>query len=132
MRTLKQNLKKRARPKYLDLRQIKLPVTGIVSIAHRISGILLVLSIPVWLYLLELSLSGPLGFEEAIVISNGFFFTVLSIGCFWSLVHHFVAGIRYLLIDLDIGVDKEAALEGARWVFIVEGAIMLPVIGWLL
>ena len=122
----------RARPKYLDLLRIKLPITGIVSIAHRASGVLLVLSIPVWLYLLELSLSGPQEFQNAAEIANGLFFTLLAIVCFWALVHHFLAGIRYLLIDLDIGVDKEAALEGAKWVFLIEGAIMIPIIGWLL
>jgi len=122
----------RARPKYLDLLRIKLPITGIVSIAHRASGVLLVLSIPVWLYLLELSLSGPQEFQNAAEITNGLFFTLLAIVCFWALVHHFLAGIRYLLIDLDIGVDKEAALEGAKWVFLIEGAIMIPIIGWLL
>lgn len=122
----------RARPKYLDLRRIKLPITGIVSIAHRISGVVLILSIPVWLYLLEMSLSGPQQFQQAAEITNGFLFTVLAIACFWALVHHFLAGIRYLLIDVDIGVEKQAALEGAKWVFLVEGAVMLPIIGWLL
>jgi len=122
----------KARPKYLDLRRIKLPITGIVSIAHRISGVLLVLSIPVWLYLLEMSLSGPKNFQQAAEITNGFLFTLLAIVCFWALVHHFLAGIRYLLIDVDIGVEKQVALEGAKWVFLVEGAIMLPIIGWLL
>ena len=128
MRTSKQ----RVRPKYLDLRRIKLPITGIVSIAHRISGILLVLSIPIWLYVLELSLSDARGFQQASEITDGLLFTLMSIACFWALVHHFLAGIRYLLIDVDVGVDKEAALEGAKWVFIVEGAIMMPIIGWLL
>lgn len=122
----------RVRPKYLDLRQIKLPITGIVSIAHRISGVFLVLSIPIWLYLLDLSLSGPQGFEQATEICDGFFFTLLSIVCLWALVHHFFAGIRFLLIDIDIGVDKPAALKGAKTVFIVEAIVMLPIIGWLL
>jgi len=122
----------RARPKYLDLRRIKLPITGIVSIAHRISGVFLVLSIPVWLYLLELSLSGFQGYQEAAEITDGFLFSILSIVCLWALVHHFLAGIRYLLIDLDIGIEKQAALEGAKWVFLVEGAVMLPIIGWLI
>ena len=128
MRTSKQ----RSRPKYLNLLKIKLPITGIVSIAHRISGILLVLSIPIWLYVLELSLSDAQGFHEASEITNGFLFTLMSIACFWALIHHVLAGIRYLLIDIDIGVDKEPALEGAKWVFIVEGAIMMPVIGWMI
>ena len=128
----KQTSNKKPRPKFLDLRKIKLPISGMVSIAHRISGIFLVLSIPIWLYVLELSLSDARGFQEASEITDGLFFTLLSITCFWALIHHFLAGIRYLLIDVDVGVEKEAALEGAKWVFIVEGAIMMPVIGWLI
>ncbi|HFE37483.1 MAG TPA: succinate dehydrogenase, cytochrome b556 subunit [Gammaproteobacteria bacterium] len=123
---------KTPRPKYLDLRHIKLPVTGVISIAHRISGVFLVASIPVWLYLLELSLSGSEGFQQAVALNDGFLFSLLSIVCFWALVHHFFAGIRFLLLDVEIGGEKQAALKTAKWVFVIEVIVMLPIIGWLL
>lgn len=128
MRTSKQG----ERPKYLDLRNIKLPISGIVSIAHRVSGVFLVLSIPLWLYFMELSLSSPEGYQKAVECLDGFLMTMLSILCLWALIHHFFAGIRFLLIDLDVGVEKEAALKGAKIVFIAEAVVMLPMIGWLL
>ena len=126
------NPSSRVRPKYLDLRQIKLPLTGIVSIAHRISGVLLVLSIPIWLYLLQTSLSSPSDFQQVREMADGLLFSLMAIACLWALVHHFFAGIRFLLFDIDIGVDKESAIKMSKLVFVVEFVVMLPVIGWLL
>jgi len=120
------------RPKHLDLLRIKLPITGIVSIAHRISGVLLVLSIPFWLYLLERSISGPTGFAEVENLLDGFFVSLLAIIVLWALVHHFWAGIRFLLLDLDIGIEKQQALKFAKVVFIVEAVSMIFVIGWVI
>ena len=122
----------KVRPKYLNLFKIKLPLPGIVSIGHRISGVLLVLSIPLWLYTLELSLNGPNGFAEAKAWLHGFFISLFSIVVLWSLVHHFFAGIRFLLLDLDIGVEKTQAIKYSKLVFVVEGISMLFVIGWIL
>jgi len=123
---------KKDRPKYIDLSRIKLPITGVVSIAHRLSGIFLVLSIPVWLYLLDLSLSSEQGYEQAVMITDSFMFKLLAIIAFWALAHHFFAGIRFLLFDIDIGVEKESAIKAAKAVFIAEGVLMLIIIGWLI
>ena len=120
------------RPKYLDLFRIKLPITGVVSIGHRASGVFLVLSIPVWLYLLDLSLANEQGYQAVSEMTDGFFFILLAILTFWSLMHHFFAGIRFLLLDLDIAIEKEAALKAAKLVFVAEGLAMLAIIGWLL
>jgi len=120
------------RPKYLDLFRIKLPITGIVSIGHRASGVFLVLSIPIWLYLLETSLTSEQDFQDVLKIMDGFLFTILAIVVFWSLVHHFFAGIRFLLLDLDVAIEKSAALRAAKLVFIVEAIVMVFVVGWLI
>jgi len=120
------------RPKYLNLFRIKLPITGIVSFGHRVSGVLLVLSIPIWLYLLETSLQSEQDFHETLKLTDSFLFTVMAIVIFWSLVHHFFAGIRFLLLDLDIAIEKESAKKAAKSVLLLEGIVMLMVIGWLL
>lgn len=122
----------KSRPKYLDLFRIKLPITGVVSIAHRISGVLLVLSLPFWLYLLDLSLLGPEGFAAANEWLDGFFVSLLAIIVMWALVHHFFAGIRFLLLDLDIGIEKAQAIKYSKAVFIIEAVAMVFVIGWVL
>ena len=128
---MRSNVKK-DRPKYIDLSRIKLPITGVVSIAHRISGMLLVLSLPAWLYLLDLSLSSAQGYQQAVQITDNFMFKLLAIIAFWALMHHFFAGIRFLLFDIDIGVEKASAHKTAKAVFITEVVMMLFIIGWLI
>ena len=123
---------KKDRPKYIDLSRIKLPITGVVSIIHRLSGIFLVISIPIWLYLLDLSLSGESGFVQVAHMAESLLFKVLVIIAFWALAHHFFAGIRFLLFDIDVGVEKASAILAAKLVFVAEVALMAVIIGWLL
>jgi len=120
------------RPKYLDLLRIKLPISGIVSIGHRASGVFLVLSIPVWLYLLETSLTSEQDFEDVLKMVDGLPFTLLAIVAFWTIVHHFFAGIRFLLLDMDLAIEKEPAKRTAKAVFVLEAIVMVFVIWWLL
>jgi len=112
------------RPFYLNLVKIHLPVTGFVSIFHRISGLLLFLSIPFSVYLLDLSLQGNAGFVQAVNILTHPFIQLLSLILLWSIVHHLVAGIRFLLTDFDIGLEKNASIRYAWAVFIIEAIIL--------
>lgn len=94
------------RPVFLNLFKIRLPMAGIMSIIHRVTGVVMVLAIPLLIYLLDLSLSGPEGFVDAKgLFASGFVKLILFL-FLWGLMHHFLAGIRYLLIDIDIGVEK--------------------------
>ncbi|KAF0193254.1 MAG: succinate dehydrogenase cytochrome b556 subunit [Gammaproteobacteria bacterium] len=114
--------KTRNRPVYLNLFQIRLPATAIVSFGHRVAGVLLFLMIPGLIYLLDLSLHGPAGYQQALSILGSGWFRLPAIVLIWAFVHHFFAGIRFLLIDLDIGVDKDAARRSA---YLVHGATLI-------
>ncbi len=118
------------RPVFLNLLKIKLPLMGLVSIGHRITGVLLFLSIPVLLYLLGLSLSGEAGFSQSVAITQSLIFKLFAILVIWSLMHHLFAGIRYLLLDLDIGIDLPQARTSAIVVFI--SGLLLAIAGGLL
>lgn len=59
---------RQGRPVFLDLRKIRLPLNAVVSILHRITGVFLILSIPVLLWLLDRSLASPEGFAQAVAI----------------------------------------------------------------
>ena len=107
------------RPKYLNLVRIRLPIPGIVSIAHRISGVLMFLALPFAVYLLHLSSSGEAGFERAVGIMQLLPVKLFLLVIAWSIYHHLFAGIRYLLIDMDVGVDKPAARASATIVFVL-------------
>jgi succinate dehydrogenase / fumarate reductase cytochrome b subunit len=112
------------RPVYLNLFKIRLPTTGIVSFAHRVSGFLLFLAIPFSIYILDLSVSSADGFEYGLQLLQQpvlQFFLLLAV---WALVHHFLAGIRYLLLDFDIGVDKTGSNISAWVVLIIEALVM--------
>ena len=118
------------RPVFLNLLKIKLPLMGLVSIAHRITGVLLFLSIPVVLYLLGLSLSGEAGFVQSAAIVQSLIFKLFAVLVIWALMHHLFAGIRYLLLDLDIGIDLPQARTSAIVVFI--SGLLLAIAGGLL
>ena len=106
--------KERIRPKNLDLLQFRFPVTSILSILHRVSGVYLVLCLPLLLYLLDVSLRGPHGFNYAQNWFDSTWGRIVAGFGLWSLLHHFLAGIRFLLIELDIGVDVRSARKSAR------------------
>ena len=116
------------RPFYLNLLKIRLPVPGIVSIFQRISGILLFIAIPCFIYLLDLSLQGREGFSQASDLLSLPLIKLILIALIWSLVHHFFAGIRFLLADFDIGISKQQTIKTAWLVIFVEVITMIYII----
>jgi len=113
------------RPFYLNLVKIKLPVTGFVSIFQRISGLLLFLAIPFSVYLLDISLQSRVGFDRAVEILRTPLLQLVSLILLWSIVHHLLAGIRFLLIDFDIGLEKQPATRFAWFVLMIEAVIFV-------
>jgi succinate dehydrogenase / fumarate reductase, cytochrome b subunit len=113
------------RPVFLNLLRIHMPVTALASIAHRLAGLLLALLIPIVLYLLDLSLRGQDGFDQAIEWLRLDAVRLLLLIPIWALSHHLLAGLRYLLIDIGIGVELGTARHTARLVSI--GALLLAV-----
>lgn len=113
-----------ARPFYLNLFKIKLPIQGMVSIFHRVTGVLMFFAIPFYVYLLDISLAGESGFTQAAAVLNQPIFRLINLILLWSLIHHFLAGIRFLFIDFDIAVDKAASRKTAWSVFVLEVILM--------
>ncbi|ALP53014.1 hypothetical protein Tel_07500 [Candidatus Tenderia electrophaga] len=113
------NNKPDTRPVYLDLRHIRQPVTAIASIGHRISGVLLFLSIPFFIWLLERSLHSPQGYQQVMALFDNGLVKLLTVLVAWSAAHHFFAGVRFLLLDVEIGVALPAARRSAMTVNIL-------------
>lgn len=101
------------RPFYLNLLRIHLPIGGWVSILHRVSGALLALATPLLLYAFMLSLESAQGYARVV----GFFASapgfLLVLGLVWATLHHFLAGLRHLALDLGWGKDKRPARMSA-------------------
>lgn len=98
------------RPKYLNLVEIRLPLPGWVSILHRISGALLVFPFAAWLfYLLDVSLASEAGFKATLAYLELPLVKLGMLVFIWAFCHHFCAGIRYLLLDLNKGIELRQA-----------------------
>ncbi len=110
------------RPKNLDLRTIRLPLPGIVSILHRISGALLFLAgIPLILAMLQLSLQSEEGFEMIRhTVDTDPLARLALLFLIWSFIHHFFAGIRFLFLDMHKGVQLEKARTSSLWVIVTS------------
>lgn len=114
------------RPVYLNLVQIRLPLPGFVSILHRISGAALFLfGIPLALYGLQQSLVSADAYARLTDALAHPLSKLVLIGLLWSYLHHFCAGIRFLLLDLDIGGELKAARQSSVVVLVVSLALTL-------
>jgi succinate dehydrogenase / fumarate reductase cytochrome b subunit len=122
----------RSAPVYLNLFRIRFPVGAVTSIAHRISGILLFLSFPLFVYLLDLSLQGPDGFDAATAILQNGCVRFGSVVIIWSLLHHLFSGIRFLFIDIEQGVSLPQARASAWLVNLAGLASTLLYLWWVL
>ena len=114
---------KKRRPLWFNLSPLNLPVPGLVSIFHRISGVVLFLGLVAFLYLLELSLASESGYVRAGEILRAPIAKLLVIASIWALLHHMCAGIRHLFLDVDVGVSLHAARRSAFAVFVVSLAL---------
>lgn len=112
--------------------QIRMPPTAWVSIAHRASGVLMVLSIPFCVYLFGLSLSGEDGFQQSINLLHSPLVLLFGWALSWAIGHHLLAGIRFLLLDIDVGLSKDVANKSALAVLAGGGLLMLLLFGaWI-
>lgn len=117
--------KNKKRPVYLDLLRIRLPVGGLVSILHRVSGVLLVVALPFSLWILQQSLISAEQYQQITGWLQSFPFRVLVFLLILVLAHHFLAGVRHLLLDLDIGMSRHWGRTGAWLVLVADVLIAL-------
>jgi len=120
------SVKNTKRPKNLDLLHIHLPIGGFVSILHRVTGVLLVLALPLALLLLQQSLRSPEGFAQTVALLNSLPARVLLFIATILLAHHFLAGVRHLLLDLDVGISRSGGRLGAG--LVLAGVAFLAMI----
>ena len=108
-----------------QLPNYRLPMPGIVSILHRVSGLLLFLALPVLLWMFDLSLSSERSFDHFVRFAQGWVARIVLLGLGWALLHHLCAGVRFLLLDLHLGVERIAALRSSLAVLAVSLSLTL-------
>ena len=122
----------RPRPKYYDLSLAHLPPPGLVSIFHRISGILLFFPIlPLLLYLLHCALADEQGYRSTADFFSRTPVKLAMLAVLWLYAHHFWAGLRYLIMDVHWQVTKNPARKTAIVVFVL-GFVTTVLVGWRL
>ena len=116
------------RPKFLDLRKIRLPVPGFVSILHRISGAALFLFAGVLLYLFQESLASPESYVRFRGVADHWLAKLFLTGMLWAFLHHFFAGIRFLLLDVDIGSEL-GTTRAMSWGVLGTSLVLTVILG---
>ena len=123
----------RARPKYYDLNLLNLPAPGLLSIFHRITGaVMFLILIPLLLYILQQTLQSDAGFQQWKGILSQPLAKLVLLGFVWAYLHHFLAGIRYLLLDVHYGIANPAARSSAKLVLALGlvGTLVIGVLTW--
>jgi succinate dehydrogenase / fumarate reductase cytochrome b subunit len=121
----------KGRPKYLDLVKIKLPVPGLVSILHRISGLGLFLFLPLLLWLFQSSLTSPDSYVRYRAVFANPLVKLILIGLLWAFLHHLLAGLRFLALDLHYGTELPTA-RATSWLVLVTAIVLTAILGvWL-
>ena len=105
----------------------RLPLAGLVSILHRVSGALMFLLLPFILYLFEQSITSEISFAYFQGLVSGWFVKLVILALSWAYLHHFCAGVRHLVMDAHIGLSKEGARQSATAVFAVSVPLALLV-----
>jgi len=108
------------------LMRYRLPLAGKLSILHRASGALLFLCLPlVILPLFAMSVASPASFAQVAQVTGHPLIKLVLLALIWGYLHHFCAGIRYLLLDLHLGLEKASAQKSAGVVFGVSLGLTL-------
>ncbi|MBP6763891.1 MAG: succinate dehydrogenase, cytochrome b556 subunit [Rubrivivax sp.] len=100
--------------------EYRLPLAGVVSILHRVSGVMIFALLPFIVWLLDVSLTSEVSYERfssAFIAGIGFlpgwFIKLVVLGLIWSYLHHFIAGVRHLWMDMTHSVTKEQGRSSA-------------------
>ena len=107
----------RKRPEYrnihiTDLISYRLPLAGLVSILHRISGAVMFLLLPFVLWVFDTSLRSQQGWDALAGVLSAWPLKIVVLGLFWALAHHLCAGIRHLVMEVRHALSKQ---QGRRY-----------------
>lgn len=119
------------RPVNLNLWTIRFPITAIVSILHRISGVIIFFSLPLLLYVFDRSLKSVETFQSLTTCLDKPMWKSVLIATLVATSFHFYAGIRHMIMDLGFGETLCAAKMSAYILFILTIATSIAIGIWL-
>jgi succinate dehydrogenase / fumarate reductase cytochrome b subunit len=123
---------KKERPEFrnihvTELSNYRMPLASIVSILHRISGFLMFALLPFVLYLLQNSLRSEISFAYYQGFVTYPLVKLIILALVWGYMHHFSAGVRHLIMDAHVGLDKDSARKSSAAVLVVSLPLTLIV-----
>lgn len=125
--TLKQRPEFRNINALSDLPNYRLPIAGIVSILHRVSGLLMFVLLPFIIWMFDTSLTSEISFDtfRSVFIAGvgfvpGWFFKLVALAVIWAYLHHWLAGIRHIRMDIKHTVTKEQGKSSAQVVLAIS------------
>jgi succinate dehydrogenase / fumarate reductase cytochrome b subunit len=118
---------------FKDLPTYRLPAAGIVSILHRISGVLMFVLLPLIIWIFDTSVSSEISFARFRAAFNvgagGVILKLIALALIWAYLHHFIAGVRHLLMDVShAAVTKERGASSAKFTLIAS-VVLTVVLG---
>lgn len=119
------NDKKKLRPKNLNLFTIRLPINAVVSILHRVSGMVLFMLLPFFILIFQRSVHSEQAYSSLMQVFDKWFFKLVLIGCAWAFFHHFFAGIRHLMQDIHWMTSLQKARFSSRVLLCLVGFSVL-------
>jgi succinate dehydrogenase / fumarate reductase cytochrome b subunit len=118
---------------FTDLPNYKLPIAGIVSILHRVSGALMFFLMPFIIWMFDRSISSEISFAKFKAAFNvgllglpGVFWKLVALALIWAYLHHFIAGLRHLWMDISHdAVSREFGKSSATFTLLVSLGLAL-------
>jgi len=115
------------RPVNLDLGTFRHPLISVISISHRVSGVVLFVGLVFLFNLFDTSLEGAAGFASAqALLQDNFYAQFVTWGLLTALGFHFSAGVKHLVMDLGHGEELETANKAAK--FVIGLTVVLAVL----
>jgi len=119
---------------FSDLPTYRLPAAGWVSILHRISGVLMFVLMPFIIWMFDTSISSEYSyarfgaaFSNGLGFAPGWFMKLVALALIWAYLHHFIAGVRHLWMDVShAAVTKNFGMRSAQ--FTLVASLLLTVV----
>lgn len=126
-------MKQNHRPIYLDIPKLgsRMSITAKISILHRVSGVLMFLAIPLVLFLLHKTITDQAFYNQSCAILGLPVMKLIYLVLIWAVMHHVCAGIRFLFLDIEMGLERATAQKTARLVLVVS-LVLTAIMGVLI
>lgn len=126
---------------FKDLPTYRLPLAGLVSILHRVSGALMFLLLPFTIWMFDASVSSEISFSrftrafsEGLGPVPAWVIKLVVLALLWAYLHHLIAGLRHLWMDVNHAVSKEFGRQSAAVTLVLSLSLTLvlgaKLFGW--